>query len=194
MEKILIVEDTEKHLASAKILREQGFEVETVGDLRSAVERIFGDATYGYAGDAKSTTQYHALLTDFFIPSGGYGAYRKDPRTPEPLGLTLALAGVRAKIPYIGVVSDTSHHSGNVSSGLDLLIGKDNLIQMDESRVVVLGCYDLKPMYLLESGSAAMRPKGEDNTGYQLGDDGGRIYVKNWPEAYQILSANDGGK
>ena len=129
---ILVIEDTEKHVDSA---REQFKEHKLV--LARSYEEGRSALESGY--------HYNVLLTDLMMPKGG-----REIMGPEgmkyifdllPFGFPLAFLAAKIQIPYIGIVTDVNHHDHPISAAIDPISGaywresSEYLYQINDSKL-----------------------------------------------------------
>lgn len=131
--KILVVEDTELHVQSA---REQFTEHSL--DIAWAYEA---------AQDRLLHAQYDVVLTDMMMPKGGEAVMgAKGMRYIFDLlayGFPIVLLAAKKNVPYIGLVTDVNHHDHPLSACVDLLssaywdgkTSSESLFTINNSRV-----------------------------------------------------------
>lgn len=114
---VLVVEDTQEHIENAKKLREKGYAVDVVVNYRGAIRAI-------------KEKKYDVVLTDLFFPWAQGADYPldsnneeqcRDAITPQALGYPLAMVAIAAGVPYVGIVTDTNHHTGVMAATTDQL-------------------------------------------------------------------------
>lgn len=202
--RILIVEDSERHLATVEDLRKEGHTVDVARNLAEALESLFGNKQYKYCDISNDPSHDilppspDAVLTDLNFTSGGYGGASRD-NSEQPLGYAVALAAMSRHVPYVAIVTDQDHHSNAVAASFDLFKTEESVIttffkrpdgsdgrfyfgkkimQFGPTRLVLLDIRDLRPdLYLTPDGTVTQNY--EHAKGYQQ--------IKNLPEALERL-------
>lgn len=132
---ILVIEDTEKHQASA---------LEQFKDHELILARNYEEGRSAL----ESGYHYNVLLTDLMMPKGS-----RETMGPEgmkyifdllPFGFPLAFLAAKRKVPYIGIVTDINHHNHPISAAIDPISGSywgdgsEHLYRVNES---ILGIF-----------------------------------------------------
>ncbi len=107
--KILVIDDSPKHLASAKILEQNGHEVTCTDSYMEGVRLV-------------QLGGFDAVLADLLMPAeefqlGGEGLSFFGHETP--IGFAFALIAAQAGISKVAVVTDTNHHHHPMSAAID---------------------------------------------------------------------------
>jgi len=180
MSSILLIEDNEKHLASLDDLITAGNTVDVATDFDGAMEKLFGKERYGTSNHPTFPPKYDAVLTDLNFCYGADCASSQESRTQAPLGLSVIFAAARAKIPRIGMLTDSNHQSNAISATWDFLypdsknpdekrwIGSNHsrpIWQLNDSKVIMLDERDLQRLYVID-GQKFRADKTSD--GFQL--------------------------
>lgn len=110
--RILIVEDKPKHIIS---IMEQLSEFER----QLTIESTFADA----AGELRKRS-YDVVISDLYIPyshSPQYPISEVFTGDPQPLGSFLVIDALMRGVPYVSLITDTNHHSGEVPAAVDAI-------------------------------------------------------------------------
>jgi CheY-like chemotaxis protein len=110
--KILVVEDTERHIDSAKKQLENAPEVETL--------TILGgnwDISNQHQKFIKEIMNADVVLTDLNLNCVEYGTFSGG---EQKIGALVALTALIKCVPYIGIVTDTKAHGDHFLVGLQL--------------------------------------------------------------------------
>lgn len=123
IEKILIVEDNQRHLETVDQLIAEGHQVDIVNTFAGAIDKLTNSDRPYYTpviSDETEKKRYDVVLTDLMLPYG-YGPMRNvDDRSVEsPLGFGIIFASARLGIPKVGLLTDTNHHDTPVSATMD---------------------------------------------------------------------------
>jgi hypothetical protein len=189
-EKILVVEDTEKHLAGLELLKNKGLEIVIANDFVSAAKQL---------GEGRNPVDYSCVLTDLMIPFGGndyelvnFSSIGECERhKTNPLGYAIALCAAKLGVPLIGMVTDMNHHAGPIAGTFDLLyalsdqeaVGNSKggwarpVFRINNSKLVMFDERDLETLYLNMNNTLTSEYQRES----------GQIRVKNWIAAYESL-------
>jgi len=121
--KILVIDDTQKHLDSA-IQTLEGHDVTTC-------------ATYDEAAKLVNAGGWDVVLSDLLMPAGkrSQGEGMKYVGQEMPVGWSLALEAVQAGAKYVAVVTDMNHHSHPASAMLDSISG--TIFDINGSKVLM---------------------------------------------------------
>jgi len=110
---ILVIEDTEKHLQSAK---------EQFIDYTVTLSENYEDGK-----KFLETDSYDVLLTDLLMPKGNMETMGQEGMKYIfdllPFGFPLALLAAKKGIKYIGIVTDVNHHDHPMSAAIDPISG-----------------------------------------------------------------------
>ncbi len=129
--RILVIDDIQNNLVSA-ILTLDGHELVTEGDAEKAHSLIRNE-------------KWDAVLTDLWMPTpqgqSAFGVGLDPSRMQDdsikdtmPIGLVFALMAVTRGVKYVGVLTETNHHTDRLTAALDgVRIG-------DNPRLTVMGC------------------------------------------------------
>ncbi len=126
--RILVIDDQPRNIASARETL-KGHEVITIDTIAEAFRVLKEGRVHGV----------DAVLTDLFMPLGGFqGAMsspESDPSLPLPAGLAFALRTVNLGIRTV-ILSDSDHHRDWICSLLDLIRTPDpsNKVTFVEAR------------------------------------------------------------
>jgi CheY-like chemotaxis protein len=116
--RVLIVEDTERHLETARLLaKTPGLQVDIAENFGSAVSLLRRSVQQG--------TIYDAVMTDFLLPYGRYtdlnAAFsdQAEYSREHGLGLYVALCAKALGVPRVAVVSQQNHHASAAYKALE---------------------------------------------------------------------------
>jgi CheY-like chemotaxis protein len=117
--KILVVEDTPANIDAAKEqLKAHDLEILTT----------YEDAATRLTSEYQEKGAIDVLMTDLYVPfaqkDGGRQVWREDVTKTKALGYPLILLGVQQKIPKIGLLSDSNHHSSSEAAAADYFNGE----------------------------------------------------------------------
>jgi CheY-like chemotaxis protein len=104
---ILVIEDTSKHQASAKILL-AGHQLTVIGSYAEAMELL-------------GKNRYEVVLSDLYLPMSAQTLSDKAFELGKlvPYGLLLALAAARRDAKYVAVATDLNHHADALAAAFD---------------------------------------------------------------------------
>ncbi len=123
--KILVIEDSQRHLLSAeKFAKDCGHEVTIVTTYDEAEKALCGDDRFGRKEAKKN---FDVVLSDLFLPASvsGLGNPSEFRNTSQPYGLSLAFLALRTGVKAVGILTDGSHHGNPMTWALDSLRGYD---------------------------------------------------------------------
>ncbi|MEK6893397.1 MAG: hypothetical protein AABX07_04290 [Nanoarchaeota archaeon] len=174
---ILVVEDKEEHILSAKKLL--------------AMHNTYIAKTYSEAIKKlrKHDVHFDAVLSDLFFPYGEDCACYDDRNKPEALGYALSLYAARRDVPIIALITDGNHHASPICATFDSFdedtagssesIARPYLsrpiIKINNSLFAMFDIRDCKPIRFNENAEIV----GE-NYGYENG-------VKNWVDVLDSM-------
>lgn len=120
--KILIIEDNEKHLQSArKFADECGHTVTIAKNYDEAEEALCGEDRFGRHEPVKA---FDVVLTDLMMPASKTGLGTTDYiGTEQPYGLNLLMVAMRTGVKAVGLLTDGNHHSHPMTWALDTMRG-----------------------------------------------------------------------
>lgn len=122
--RVLIVEDNELHIASArKFASETEHQVTIVTNYDQAENELCAQGDR--FGRKESEPKYDVLLTDLFLPASTTGQGDKSHQREMPYGATLVLLAMRSGIKKIALLTDGNHHAHPLIWALDPLGGYD---------------------------------------------------------------------
>ena len=137
-----------------------------------AVRELYGVKDSGYLDRSILNPKgYHALLTDMNFPMGRgkFGGnsvpdvfYNSGDNTdaPQLLGWPLIMIGAQAKVPYIGMITDTNHHKGVMAATFDVL--NQRKMSLDQSVVCI---WDMRSWVSdPKNGSISFRASDQEKT------------------------------
>jgi CheY-like chemotaxis protein len=108
--KILVVDDSQKHLAAAREQLVNEHELITLDAYEPAVELL------------KPGTDIEVLLSDLLMPAEPCTLGREGLKFlghAIPIGLVLMLRAARASVKHVAVITDANHHNHPMSAALD---------------------------------------------------------------------------
>ncbi len=120
IERILIVEDKEEHIEAAKQQLDD-YNL-TIAQNFDEFKELVGGSVYG----ENKKPEFEVVLTDLNFPLEEYS-------NEAPIGYAAVLYSVRAKVPYVGMISATNHHEGSISESLIWV--KDKFYDINGTRV-----------------------------------------------------------
>jgi len=158
---VLVVEDTPIHQEAARAMLTD-YNVTVVGTFDEASDLITGGSRYSPNRDNKRV--FDAVLTDMFYSQGrGDCMADKSAASQEmPFGYAVAMMALKEGTPYVGILSDVSHHENPIGYTLDMFMdgNKAEVMRFGDSRVVIAGC--IEPAYKTPSGKiGALEEVGE---------------------------------
>ena len=105
---ILVIEDTPKHVWSARMLLGKEHNLSIASDYKEGMEYL------------NSRKHYDVLLTDMMFPFGDCKS-TKDTLEARPLGYAIGLYAARpfVGVPLIGILTDLNHHSNAIGATFD---------------------------------------------------------------------------
>jgi CheY-like chemotaxis protein len=131
--KILVIDDA-RHNQESALTTLQDHDVTVAGSVEEAFRALGG------IGQGSLKHKWDAVLTDLWMPfpesepygDGSAGAFldtvysygrAEDGNVGEqtPAGLVFALAASNCQVPYIGICTDTDHHTDRLNAIMDLL-------------------------------------------------------------------------
>ena len=122
--RILVIDDTQKHIASAKKCL-AGHHLVTATSYEEAMNILAGE-------------KFEVVLTDLYLPMSSWGL---SPEAFElgkqvPYGMLLMIEAARQGAKYVAVVTDLNHHSDPFSAAFDHY--SKFLIQIEGAKVLML--------------------------------------------------------
>lgn len=180
--RILIIEDDEKHILSAKkFAQECGHEVTIVTSYDEAEKALCGDDRMAREEPIKN---FDVVMTDLFLPCSAEGL--GDPGTfwlvDQPYGLTLALLAMRTGVKAVGIFTDGNHHSHPMIWALDTLRGYfGQSFRIGDATL------------LCTSRGPTLRRRLRDEEGEKLcivPDDSPLLWAKDWMEFWLMLMSS----
>ena len=200
MKKILVVEDKPYHQEAARILLPD-YDLTIKEDFDSAIDVLTED---GYARGKRQ--EFDIVLTDMLMPQGRgecMGNPDKWRQEEMPFGYPIVLIAAKEGVPFIGVVSDMSHHDHPLVYTLDFLtrdkrkISNGHYIEsppirIENSMCRFFGDSSLHMLYmkdgnLITANKFSWDDFGKEPTRYAVHDNGKPIFYKNWKAALEKL-------
>ncbi len=191
--RILVIDDTQKHLDSA---------LQTLGE-----HEVVTCSTYDEAEnlvDIYSKEKWDAVLCDLLMPAGSRaqgGPGTKFVGQEMPVGWALALMAVRSNVRFIAVVTDMNHHHHPASAMLDHT--NDHIFKVDESRVLMTnstGRVGIKGterccVWCCDEGTKRREDMSSDVCTYCYGESPlYREYGKDWGNILEKLTSSSNNK
>lgn len=184
--RILIIEDKEKHLLSAKKFAEEcGHPVTIVTDYDAAEKALSGDDRFGRE---KTIKNFDVVMSDLMMPASknGMGSPAEFAGKEQPYGLSLIMLAMRTGVKAVGILTDGGHHNHPMIWALDTLRGYDGKpFAIGETTIL---CASNGPVFTDSSWDNALQKFVADKPNHVPKSD--PLYgAKDWMEFYLMLMA-----
>lgn len=140
--KVLVIDDTQKHLDSA-VKTLEGHDVTLCSSYDEALELLNPRCWDEKLKTYKTRDYWDAVLCDLLMPVGEHThgqSVHKCVGQEMPFGLTLALTAARCGAKYVLMLTDASHHHNPASAMLDSLgnsHGEPHIFNIDGAKVAM---------------------------------------------------------